>query len=65
MKIYVNGQTYDAETSDLTSLLGDLGFEQEVFATALNGEFVPESQRAAVILRQDDRLEIVSPMQGG
>jgi sulfur carrier protein len=34
-------------------------------ATAVNGHFVPEAQRATTVLNPGDRVEIVSPRQGG
>lgn len=34
-------------------------------ATALNGEFVPRETRADTPLAEGDRLEIITPRQGG
>lgn len=34
-------------------------------ATAVNGHFVPAAKRATTPLRDGDRIEIVSPRQGG
>lgn len=34
-------------------------------ATAVNGHFVPAAKRATTLLNNGDRVEIVSPRQGG
>ncbi|HWK34102.1 MAG TPA: sulfur carrier protein ThiS, partial [Hyphomicrobium sp.] len=34
-------------------------------ATARNGDFVPERERATTELRPGDRIEILSPRRGG
>jgi len=36
-----------------------------VVATAVNGEFVPATERRAARLADGDRLEVLAPMQGG
>jgi len=45
--------------------LEELGYGGSTVATALNGEFVPANLRAAAALAEDDRLEVLAPMQGG
>ncbi|NVJ68574.1 MAG: sulfur carrier protein ThiS [Gammaproteobacteria bacterium] len=39
--------------------------EQTNFAVAVNMEFVPRSIYSEILLRENDRVEIVLPMQGG
>lgn len=39
--------------------------EQANFAIAVNMEFVPRSIYGEAVLRENDRIEIVLPMQGG
>ena len=34
-------------------------------ATAVNGEFIPKTQRLDIVLSEGDRIEVVAPMQGG
>jgi sulfur carrier protein len=65
MKIIVNGDARSVSTALLASVLDELGLGDAVIATALNGEFVAASARAATVLRDGDRLEVVAPMQGG
>jgi sulfur carrier protein len=49
----------------LAALLSELEYEGGWLATALNGEFVHAEERAACWLAEGDRIEILSPMQGG
>jgi sulfur carrier protein len=65
MKICVNGAWREAHASDVAGALVELGYGDSVVATALNGEFVPTSARAATHLNDGDRLEVLAPMQGG
>lgn len=65
MVVFVNGR----ETQTTAVVLEDLVCEQHLsevrVATALNGEFVPASRRKETPLKPGDRIEIVSPRQGG
>jgi sulfur carrier protein len=65
MKIRVNGDWHDTGTSDLASVLQELGYGDSVVATALNGEFVPVRSRPDTRLAERDHVEVLAPMQGG
>lgn len=65
MNIQVNGQWRELAAQDLAAALEELGLGGSVLATALNGEFVPASSRQGARLADGDRLEVLSPMQGG
>lgn len=67
MKIVLNGvwREIQAEEAVLALLLQRLGYGQGRVATALNGEFVPASAREQITVHDGDRLEVLSPMQGG
>lgn len=65
MKIMVNGAAAKVTASTLTGILAELGYADGRFATAVNEEFVPASARATRALAPGDRLEIVTPRQGG
>lgn len=65
MKILVNGAWRETGAADLAAALEELGYGGSTVATALNGEFVPANARAAAALAEDDRLEVLAPMQGG
>ena len=65
MKIEMNGEWRHIAAETLASALEELGLGEAVVATALNGEFVPAPARPATRLADGDRLEVLSPMQGG
>jgi sulfur carrier protein len=65
MTITINGQPEDHEAATLAALVEALGLGDAKVATALNGSFVPARARAATALTAGDRVEIVSPRQGG
>ncbi|WP_299890654.1 sulfur carrier protein ThiS [uncultured Ruegeria sp.] len=64
MKIVLNGETRDVRAETLFDLLVECGFSGRV-ATAVNEEFVPSSLRIGRELKDGDRIEVLSPMQGG
>lgn len=65
MKLIVNGEAREVEAATLAAALDELGHGGAVVATALNGAFVPIRKRAETALKDGDRLEILTPMQGG
>jgi sulfur carrier protein len=65
MRIEVNGAAQDVEAPTLALLLAELGYDDQLVATAVNQEFVRAKDRAETPLREGDAVEIVSPRQGG
>ena len=65
MRIYVNSEPCDISLIALDHALAELGYERLTVATALNGEFVAVTKRAKTMLAENDRLELLAPMQGG
>ena len=65
MKIIVNAKTFEITNTTLNQALSELGFTNPAIATALNGTFVARDRRDTTILKDGDRLEVLSPMQGG
>lgn len=65
MRIIVNGESHETDAGTVEAVLAELGLDGAVVATALNGEFVPKSQRPETALAAGDRLDVVAPMQGG
>ena len=65
MRILVNGASHEIRAADLSGALAELGYGGAVVATAVNGEFVPATDRPAARLSEGDRLEVLAPMQGG
>lgn len=65
MRIIVNGDAREVTAKTLENIMEELGYRGSVVATAVNGWFIAASTRAAKILSEGDRLEVVAPMQGG
>jgi sulfur carrier protein len=65
MKLVVNGQPQEVPAVTLADALQSLELAEAKVATALNGEFVPARARAATLVKDGDRIEIVAPRQGG
>lgn len=65
MKLTVNGEAIEADAVTLERLLEELAYEGDWLATAVDGEIVLADARSTFRLRDDARIEILSPMQGG
>lgn len=65
MKIVLNGDACEIVATRLDQALIELGYANASIATAVNGTFIPKSQRGDQPLGDGDRVEIVAPMQGG
>lgn len=63
--VFVNGQSIETTAVNLADLVAAQDLASKRVATALNGQFIPESRRATTPLNAGDRIEIVSPRQGG
>ncbi|OWV90932.1 thiamine biosynthesis protein ThiS [Rhizobium sp. R72] len=65
MRLIVNGEQHDLIAATLSELLTLMEYEGDWLATAVNGEIVHREDRADHALSDNDRIEILSPMQGG
>ena len=65
MRLVVNGEPQDVPAATLAEAVQSLDLAEAKVATALNGEFVPARARAATLVKDGDRIEIVAPRQGG
>jgi sulfur carrier protein len=65
MKIVVNGEISPTQASDLAALLAERDYQPDLVATAVNETFVRAKERAATRLQEGDRVEILTPRQGG
>ena len=66
LDVSVNGQAHTlAATDTLADLIGRLGHAPESVATALNGEFIARSERAARVLRGGDKVTCFQAITGG
>ncbi|QDH16141.1 sulfur carrier protein ThiS [Swingsia samuiensis] len=65
MQIIVNNEPHIVQTNTLAEIIHELGYGTARIATALNGDFVPASQRKHKIVEEGGVVEILAPMQGG
>jgi sulfur carrier protein len=66
MTIQVNGESRELPAgSTVAMLLGALGVTQPHVAVELNLEVVTRAQHAETVLRDGDRLEVVTLVGGG
>ncbi|MEI9402012.1 sulfur carrier protein ThiS [Mesorhizobium argentiipisi] len=65
MKLIVNGKAHEVTVATLAELLATLDYEGDWLATAVNSDLVHKPNRAEFQLSDGDRIEILSPMQGG
>ena len=65
LRVSLNGEPRITEARTLEELVVEAGFAEAKIATAINGVFVPQSARAERVIAEGDRVEIVSPRQGG
>ena len=65
MKIEVNGEAQEVDATTVAQVLAALGWGEARVATALNGTFVPKTQRDATPVADGDKLEVLTAMQGG
>lgn len=65
MQVFVNGNKVETKAQFLSELLTEQGFEGDWLATAQNSELVSADERALCVITENDRIEVLSPMQGG
>ena len=60
-----NGPRSLAAGSSLADLLFELEHEEKAVSTAVNGQFVPRSQRSATVLQNGDTVLVFQAIVGG
>ena len=65
MNITINGTKHAVEANNLSDLLIELDYADQVVATAKNKAFVRAVDRAATHISEGDEIEILTPRQGG
>lgn len=65
MVVIVNGREIETDARMLADLIAEQALGDSRIATALNGQFVAAARRAQTPIAPGDRIEIVSPRQGG
>ncbi|MGE0055489.1 MAG: sulfur carrier protein ThiS [Hyphomicrobium sp.] len=65
MDVMLNGKKIETSARSLEELIDEQELAGQKIATALNGQFVAASARSGALLHDGDKIEIVSPRQGG
>ena len=65
MRIILNGEACDIESTTLDQLLIEKDYQHPAIATALNACIVHRPNRGNTELHEGDRVEIVAPIGGG
>jgi sulfur carrier protein len=65
VSLTVNGAAMVVVAQTLADLLIEANFAGVRVATAVNGSFVPERARSETKLSAGDKIEILTPRQGG
>ena len=65
MRVTVNGEPLEILSDRVDALLGELEYEGNHFAIALNYDVLPKSRWAETQLKSGDEIEIITPRQGG
>ncbi len=66
LRISLNGEARSIPSgTSVDALVLDLGLRPEVVAVELNERLVSRSERAATLLRDGDRVEVVTLVGGG
>ncbi|MFT5278148.1 sulfur carrier protein ThiS [Glaciecola sp. 33A] len=64
-QIHVNSEQVNCESLNLAELLNELGYAGAIVATAVNGQFVAQTNRQQLVIKTGDQVEVLAPMQGG
>lgn len=66
MIIYLNGTPFSIEEgSSLHSFLVQRGYTESYYAVAINRVFISRERYAERMLKDQDQIDVVAPMQGG
>jgi sulfur carrier protein len=65
MRVIVNGEPREISSDRVDALLGELDYEGNHFAIAVNYDVLPKSRWAQTQLKSGDQIEIITPRQGG
>lgn len=67
MQLTINGNAkqFDSNTMSVADLVNELNIVGKRIAVECNGEIVPKSQYAVVVLKDGDQLEVVGAVGGG
>ena len=65
MELIVNGERTEVGATRIPALLAELGYEGGFVAVAVNSEVVRRTRWPDLDLADGDKVEVVTPRQGG
>ena len=66
ISIFLNGENSSLQKSETLDIaLSEWGYEEGCYAVAVNETFVPRSQYSQQHINEGDRIDVVSPLEGG
>lgn len=65
MNVIINGKPETIDEVTLSELCKRFLDHPHTIATAVNGSFVSVNNRPKIVLKDGDKIEILSPRQGG
>ncbi len=65
MKIYFNNEFKEIVATSLTDFLQQHWHGATCFAVTINQQFIARTQYTNTQLQENDRIELILPMQGG
>jgi len=66
IKVSVNGEIKEvSEHLNVNELIEELGYRTKGFAVAVNTTFVAINTYANTIIKENDKIDILAPVQGG
>ena len=66
IKVSVNGEIKEvSEHLNVNELIEELGYRTKGFAVAVNTTFVAIDTYASTVIKENDEIDILAPVQGG
>jgi sulfur carrier protein len=65
MVLMVNGERQEVAATTVRALLGELDYDGDFLVVAVNHDVVKRAQWDEIELHDGDRVEILTPRQGG
>lgn len=66
ISVSLNGQAQQInEDMALNDAVAHWGYAEQPFAVAINDTFIARNQYQETLIKEGDRIDVVSPMQGG
>ncbi|MCR5665368.1 MAG: sulfur carrier protein ThiS [Eubacterium sp.] len=63
--VQINGVPYEADGKTIKAMVEEMGFHMQTIAVELNEQIVPRDSYREVMLKEGDRVEVVSFVGGG